>query len=183
MIGECATIILKEIPKQSFYDVCTMHEERGGSPGSERNARSPSLLSSYPGRAAGEFAGHPSGVLPDVVRDRDVPDRLQGIDSSLANSRCARKGGKEARRRYGDADRRLYVKWIRQRYAISRWIAFSVCPPDEAVSRVRSLSSRNKIVRGRPCSVRFRARSIAVALIASSKRGLIDEFRRRVARK
>lgn len=47
------------------------------------------------GRAAGEFAGHPSGAPPDVARDRNVPDRLHGIDSSPANSRRARKGGKK----------------------------------------------------------------------------------------
>lgn len=73
----------------------------------------------------------------------------------------------------------LYVKWIRQRYASSRWIAFpallTILFPAVRVVRRRLLGTG---------SVRRSLQAKAqVALIASSKSKLIDEFRRRVARK
>lgn len=67
-----------------------------GSAWLERNTAVPVPGSCHSsGRAAGEFAGHPSGAPPDVARNRNVPDRLHGIDSSPANSRRARKRGKK----------------------------------------------------------------------------------------
>lgn len=77
----------------------------------------------------------------------------------------------------------LYVKWIRQRYASSRWIAFP------ALLTVLFPRSRPRLV---PSSVVVFSEQVPtedpcrlkqVALIASSKSKLIDEFRRRVARK
>jgi len=78
--------------------------------------------------------------------------------------------------------RRLYVKWIRQRYASSRWIAFPALPIPRSGTRSGAVfsSSRNRIVRG---SWQAHPAKAPVALIASSKSRLIDEFRRRVARK
>lgn len=43
----------------------------------------------------GNLLGHPSGALSDVEKNRNVPDRLHGIDSSPANSRPARRGWKK----------------------------------------------------------------------------------------
>lgn len=77
----------------------------------------------------------------------------------------------------------LYVKWIRQRYASSRWIAFPALltilfPGSGALTRtVVVVFSEQVSIRG---SLQAKAQ---VALIASSKSKLIDEFRRRVARK
>lgn len=79
----------------------------------------------------GEFAGHPSGALPDVARGiGNVPDRLHGIDSSPREFPARKKQEERRSTAIRDARRRLYVKWIRQRYASSRWIAFpSPCLP------------------------------------------------------
>lgn len=133
------------------------------------------------GRAAGEFAGHPSGAPPDVARDRNVPET--GYTELTRRSRIPRAQEKEGRRSTAirGRGRRLYVKWIRQRYASSRWIAFPVLP----IPRLRPDPARSSHLLG--TGSRILAGSLSakapVALIASSKSKLIDEFRRRVARK
>lgn len=54
---------------------------------------SSSLSSRSRGREEpGNLLGHPSGALSDVEKNRNVPDRLHGIDSSPANSQPARRG-------------------------------------------------------------------------------------------
>lgn len=78
--------------------------------------------------------------------------------------------------------RRLYVKWIRQRYVSSRWIAFPVLSPLPSPSAEPDLVA---VFSEQDCPTIPQAlpTKAPVALIASAKSRLIDEFRRRVARK
>lgn len=68
-------------------------------PGSTGSRKKRPFLSPGPAILRDEQLGNSPathrGAPPDVARNRNVPDRLHGIDSSPANSRRARKGGKK----------------------------------------------------------------------------------------
>lgn len=92
---------------------------------------------------------------------------------------------KEGRRSTAIRGRRLYVKWIRQRYASPRWIAFPALPVPRPGGPGPGAARSSRLLLGTGSSVdpgRLPAKA-PVALIAFSKSRLIDEFRRRVARK
>jgi len=173
VIGERATIA-EEIPERS--PACDAQRTRWP-----------------PGQKKHSFPVPPCPVIPfgirrppnsDVARDRDIPDRLHGIDSSLANSR--RKQEEEGKKIDGDAGSGGFML-----NGLDSGMRFldelpspRVSPLSGPTSRapIRSSSSRNGI-RGRSKGNRVPLDRIGVALIASSKSGLIDEFRRHVARK
>lgn len=155
--------------------------------GRKKRSSSSTSPTFYPARQPeNSRATHRARVSPTSRGDRNVPDRLHGIDSSPANSRRARRREVERKKVGGDTETRTADFMLNGLDSGMRALDGLPSPchplakpaPPSSSCPTGPRRSQNRIVRG-SCTLS----PAPVALIASSNSGLIDEFRRRAARK